>query len=42
MFNFLASLGSWGDWFEYCFVGNPEDRFYHDEALMNDNQIDKQ
>ena len=21
IFNFLASLCSWGDWFEYCFVG---------------------
>ena len=26
-FNFLASLLSRGDWFETCFVGNPEDRF---------------
>ena len=26
-FNFLASLCSWGDWFESCFVRNPEDRF---------------
>ena len=27
IFNFLASLCSWGDWFESHFVGNPEDRF---------------
>ena len=26
-FNFLASLCSWGDWFESHFVGNIEDRF---------------
>ena len=26
-FHFLASLFSWGDWFESCFVGNPEDKF---------------
>ena len=26
-FNYLASLFSRGDWFESCFVGNPEDRF---------------
>ena len=32
-FNFLASLCSWGDWFEYRFVGNPGDRFSRDEAL---------
>ena len=25
--NFLASLCSWGDWFETHFAGNPEDRF---------------
>ena len=25
-FNFLVSLCSWGDWFEFRFVGNPEDR----------------
>ena len=31
-FNFLASLCSWGDWFETGFVGNPEDRFSHNEA----------
>ena len=31
-FNFLDSLCSWGDWFESRFVGNPEDRFSHDEA----------
>ena len=30
--NFLVSLFSWGDWFETCFVGNPEDRFSRDEA----------
>ena len=33
-FNFLASLCSWGDWFETRFFGNPEDRFSHDEAHM--------
>ena len=26
-FNILASLCSWGDWFEPRFVGNPKDRF---------------
>ena len=26
-FNFLASLCSWGDWFECRLVGNPQDRF---------------
>ena len=26
-FNFLASLFCQGDWFETCFVGNPDDRF---------------
>ena len=31
-FNFLASLCSWGDLFETCFVANPEDRFSHDKA----------
>ena len=31
-FNFLASLCSWGDWFEYHFVGNPEDRFCRVDA----------
>ena len=30
--NFLASLCSWGDWFETRFVGNPKDRFSRDEA----------
>ena len=30
--NFLASLCSWGDWFETRFVRNPEDRFSRDEA----------
>ena len=33
-FNFLASLCSLGDWFESRFVGNPEDRFSHDEAQI--------
>ena len=33
-FNFLAYLCSRGDWFETRFVGNPEDRFSHDEAYM--------
>ena len=29
-FNFLASLCScWGDWFETCYVKNPEGRFSH-------------
>ena len=32
--NFLASLCSWGDWFETRFVGHPEDRFSRDEAHM--------
>ena len=34
IFNFLAGLCSWGDWFESRFVGNPssEDRFCRDEA----------
>ena len=31
-FTILASLCSWGDWFESCFIGNPEDRFCHDKA----------
>ena len=31
-FNSLASLCSWGDWFETRLVGNPEDRFSRDEA----------
>ena len=31
---FLASLCSWGDWFESCLVWNPEDRFSRDEANM--------
>ena len=33
-FNFLASLCSFGDWFECGFVRNPEDRFSHDEAQL--------
>ena len=33
-FNFLASLCSWGDWFETRFVGHPEDRFSRDEAQI--------
>ena len=33
-FNFLASLCSWGIWFETRYVGNPEDRFSRDEAHM--------
>ena len=37
-FNFLASLCSWGDWFESPFVGNPEDRFCRDEAHIMDYQ----
>ena len=32
--NFLASPCNWGDWFESCFVGNPEDRFCHIAAHM--------
>ena len=36
-FNFLTSLCSWGDWFENRFVGNPEDRFSHDEAHLSRN-----
>ena len=31
-FNFLASLCSWGDWFETRFGGHPENRFSRDEA----------
>ena len=31
-FNFLAIPCSWGDWFESCFVGNPDDRFCCVEA----------
>ena len=31
--NFLASLCSWGDWFESYFVRNPpEDMFFRDGA----------
>ena len=33
-FNILASLCSWGDWFESRFHGNPEDRFSSDEAQL--------
>ena len=32
IFNFLASLCSWPGWFESGFVGNPEGRFFRDEA----------
>ena len=32
--NFQASLCSWVDWFETCFVGNPEDRFSRVEAQI--------
>ena len=31
-FNILAFHCSGGDWFEFCFVGNPEDRFCHAKA----------
>ena len=31
---FLASLCSWGDWFESRFVANPEDRFCRNEAHL--------
>ena len=34
IFIFLASLCSWGDWFETRFVGNPEDRFCRGEAQI--------
>ena len=34
-FNFLASLCSWGDWFESRFVWNPEDMFCRDKAHMS-------
>ena len=34
-FNLLAILCSWGDWFETCLVGNPEDRFSRDVAHMS-------
>ena len=37
IFNFLASLCSWADWFESGFVRKPEDRFSHDEAHMKWN-----
>ena len=33
-FCFLASLCSCGDWFESHFVGDPKDRFSHDEAQL--------
>ena len=33
-FNILASRCSWGDWFESCLDGNPEDSFSRDEAHM--------
>ena len=33
MLNILASLCSWGDWFESQFVRNPQDRFCCVEAL---------
>ena len=33
-FNLVASLCSWGDWFETRFLGNPEDRFSRDEAQL--------
>ena len=32
--NFIASLCSWGDWFESRFVGNPEVRFCRNEAHL--------
>ena len=34
LFSFLASLCSWLEWFESCFVGNPSDRFSRDEAHL--------
>ena len=37
-FNFLASLCSWGDWFETRFDGNPKDRFSRDVAHMGYNR----
>ena len=36
---FLASLCSWGDWFETRFAGNPEDRFSHDRAHIVDFRV---
>ena len=33
-FNFLAGLCSLAGWFEYHFVGNPEDRFCFDAAQL--------
>ena len=33
-FNLLAGLCSWRDWFETCFVGNPEDKFSRDKACL--------
>ena len=38
---FLASLCSWGDWFESHFVGNHEDRFCRDEAHINPDHLIK-
>ena len=40
-FNFIASLCSWGDWFETHFVGNPEDRFCRDEG-QDPDQLENQ
>ena len=37
-FNILASLCSWGDWFETRFVGNPENRFCRVEAHIIQRQ----
>ena len=39
IFHFLPSLCSWADWFESCFVGNPEDRFSRDEAHIWPNNF---
>ena len=38
-FNFLASLRSFGDWFDSRFVGNPEDRFCHFEAQIKMDSV---
>ena len=36
---FLASLCSWGDWFEIRFVGNREDRFSRNKAHIVDFRV---
>ena len=41
-FNILASLCSWGDWFESRFHGNPENRFSRDEAHIREEDVPRQ